>query len=73
MRNEGMFNNMETAHLINLLDMDSTQSSLGRISITRTTNGRFDVTGNTDFIIFTNLMFDQRQKSPDSFRLLMSW
>jgi hypothetical protein len=43
---------METAHLINLLDMDSTQVSLGRISITRTTNGRVDVTGNTDFIIF---------------------
>jgi hypothetical protein len=52
MRNEGMFNNMETAHLINLLDMDSTQVSLGRISITRTTNGPVDVTGNTDFIIF---------------------
>jgi len=52
MRNEGMFNNMETAHLINLLDMDSTQISLGRISITRTTNGRVDVTENTDFIVF---------------------
>jgi hypothetical protein len=51
MRNEGMFNNMETAHLINLLDMDSTQVSLDRISITKT-NGRVDVTGNTDFIIF---------------------
>jgi len=47
-----MFNNMETAHLINLLDMDSTQISLGRISITRTTNGRVDVTENTDFIVF---------------------
>jgi len=52
MRNEGMFNNMETAHLINLLDMDSTQISLGRISITRTTNGRVDVTENNDFIVF---------------------
>jgi len=52
MRNEGMFNNMETAHLINLLDMDSAQVSLGRISITRTTNGQVDATGNTDFIIF---------------------
>ena len=71
MRDEGVFNNMETTHLINLLDMDTTRVSLGRISITRTTNGRVDVTENTNFIIFTNLIFDQRQKSPDIFKLLM--
>jgi hypothetical protein len=73
MRNEGMFNNMETAHLINLFDMDSTQVSLGRISITRTTNGPGDVIEILTLSFFTNLMFDQRQKSHDSFRLLMSW
>jgi len=50
--NEGMFNNMETAHLINLLDMDPNQVSLGRISITRAKNRRGDVTENTDFIIY---------------------
>jgi hypothetical protein len=52
MCNEGMLNNMETAHLINLLDMDPNQVSLGRISITRAKNRQGDVTENIDFIIY---------------------
>jgi hypothetical protein len=58
MCNQRVFNNMETAHLLNLFDKDPNQVALGRISIARAVNEILDTSVITAFIVFENRMFD---------------